>query len=159
MKIHQIVTILDENGIDHVGEFLSQLEMETFTNAKMKVHLAFLASLFDRLEFSDLKSLCKSPQELDVVVDGQQWTKRYTIVKPLRVIPIFELRYAMNGNEHVRFLFFPLVHKGMSYLIFTKAFIKSLNPRRDDTNKLRDLTYKLFLKVSEEPRKYLEGDE
>lgn len=159
MKINEIVTIEDENGIDMVGDFIDGLEGNSFVDAKLKVHIAFLDSLFDRLKYSNLDILCKTPQELSVIVDGQTWTKRYMLVKPLRVIPIYELRYAIDGNNHVRFLFFPFEYRGITYFIFTKVFIKSHVPPIDETNMMRDLTYKLFMKVKKVPQKYLEGDE
>ncbi|MBW8352054.1 hypothetical protein K0H71_21870 [Bacillus sp. IITD106] len=54
-----------------------------------------------------LDTLINSMTELTITFNGEERTRRYHLVKPLRVTPIYELRYAMNGNEHLRVLFFP----------------------------------------------------
>lgn len=75
------------------------------------------------------------------------------------VKPIYELRYAMNENEHLRFTFFPFLYDGIESYVFVKVFTKTLVPPVNETNKMRDLTFQMYLRVFEDPKLYLEGEE
>lgn len=154
---HNIKTLLDENNRDMVGEFLSQLYEESLYSNEAKLHLMFLQSALNLLSVQPLESLLNTRTELTITLNGHPRTKRYELVKPLKVPPIYELRYAMNQNEHLRFLFFPFLHKGESNYIFVKYFKKTLNPKVDETNIMRDLTYEMYKRVCLDPEYYLEG--
>ncbi|MBD7982979.1 hypothetical protein H9649_00180 [Sporosarcina sp. Sa2YVA2] len=159
MKIdkHNIITLLDENNQDVVGEFLSQLSKESQYTEEAKLHLMFLHSAFNLLSVQPLENLINTMTEITIILNGHSRTKRYELVKPLKVIPIYELRYAMNQNEHLRFLFFPFQYKGESNYIFVKYFKKTWNPTVDETNEMRDLTYQMYKRVQLNPEFYLEG--
>lgn len=156
---HNIIFINDENNEDIVGSFLTRLQDDSIHSEDDKLHLIFLQSAFNLLGTRPLDELINKKTELTVTIDGFQKTKSYGLIKPLRVNPIYELRYAKNDNEHVRFLFFPIIYKGISYYVFVKAFVKTRKPSVDDTDMMRDLTYKMYRKVIQNPEYYLEGIE
>lgn len=159
MKIikHKLVMINDENGEDIVGDFLNDLYESSKYSHTDKLHLMFLHSAFNLLSVQPLEKLMQSRTEMTITLNGEQRTKVYHLVKPLRVKPIYELRYAMNRNEHLRLLFFPIKRKGQSYYVFVKCFIKTRNPKVDETDLMRDLTYQMYLQVKQNPKDYLEG--
>ncbi len=153
-----IIAIADENEQELVSEFMEQLAEESLHSFEAKMHYLFIQRAFELLSITPLEHLLQST-ELTIKIDGQYRTKRYQIVKPLRVEPIYELRYAMNGNEHLRFTFFPFNYNGSDSYIFVKVFKKTRIPPINETDKMRDLTFEMFKKVSQEPKLYLEGDE
>lgn len=157
IKEHNLIMINDENGEDVVGDFLNQLYEESLESQDAKLHLMFLNSAFNLLSVQPLDTLINSRTEITITFNGEQRTKSYQLVKPLRVVPIYELRYAMNGNEHLRFLFFPFEHKGQSNYVFVKCFVKTRVPNVDETNVMRDLTYQMYERVKDNPDHYLEG--
>ncbi len=65
----------------------------------------------------------------------------------------------MNGNEHLRFLFFPIEFKGQSNYVFVKCLIKTRIPNVDETNHMRDLTFQMYKKGKQDPGYYIEGTE
>lgn len=155
---HHIITITDENDIDSVGEYLDALLLASKTNQEDMIHYAFLQVALNKLAIANLKTLCRERTQLDIKINGFPRTKRYQLVKPLGIIPIYELRYGITHNEHLRFLFFPIQHEGESYYVFTKAFIKTLEPDIDETDHMRNLSYQMYAEVIKEPTKFLEGD-
>ncbi len=156
---HSILTIDDENGINLVEEFFTRLGEKSKTSKEAKMHLMFLNSAFNLLSVNLLKDLLKEKTEITITIDGKERTKSYQLIKPLRVRPIYELRYAVNGNEHLRFLFFPIAHKGRSNYVFVKCFLKTRDPNVDDTDKMRDLTFEMYKRVKRNPEYYIEGVE
>ncbi|MEK5149099.1 hypothetical protein MKX53_19130 [Psychrobacillus sp. FSL K6-4615] len=156
---HHIITITDENDIDSVGEYLDALLFASKTNQNDMIHYTFLQLAFNKLSLANLKTLCRERTQLDIMVNGFPRTKKYQLVKPLGVVPIYELRYGISHNEHLRLLFFPIQHKGESYYVFTKAFIKTLEPDVDETDHMRNLSYQMYAEVIKEPTKYLEDDD
>ncbi|MFC5591592.1 hypothetical protein ACFPRA_22155 [Sporosarcina soli] len=154
---HNIITILDENNQDVVGEFLSQLSQESQSSEEAKLHLMFLQSAFNLLSVQPLENLINTMSEITITFNGFPRTKRYELVKPLKVVPIYELRYAMNRNEHLRFLFFPYLYKEASNYVFVKYFKKTLVPNVDETDIMRDLTNEMYKRVKLNPEYYLEG--
>ena len=156
MEKHNIVTIKDENGNDPVGDYLDSLEVASLTSLDAKINWTFLLKAFDTLSIGNLEVLCREMTQLDIMVNGQPRTKRYGLVKLLGVFPVYELRYALNGNDHLRLLFFPIEYEKQSFYVFTKVVIKTLNPNVDTTNQMRDLTHRLYLQVSRNPSQYLE---
>lgn len=124
-----------------------------------KLHLMFLNSAFNLLSVQSLENLINTRSEITITFNGEQRAKSYHLVKLLRVIPIYELRYAMNGNKHLRFLFFSFEHKGQSYYVFVKCFVKTRVPNVDETDLMRDLTFQMYKRVKENPEYYLEGIE
>lgn len=156
---HHIVTIQDETGIDAVDNYLDTLENQSITSLDAKVHRAFIQMALDRLAIGDLNVLCREKTQLDININGQPRTKRYELIKPLGLIPVYELRYGLSANEHLRLLFFPFSYEKMSFYVFTKVVIKTLEPNVDETNKMRDLTYILYKQVMQKPEEYLEVDE
>ncbi|MEB6549660.1 hypothetical protein MXL46_11240 [Heyndrickxia sporothermodurans] len=159
IKEHNLIMINDENGEDVVGDFLNHLYQKSKESDEAKLHLMFLNSAFNLLSVQPLDTLIKRRTEITITFNGEQRTRRYHLVKPLRVIPIYELRYAMSGNEHLRFLFFPFEYKDQSNYVFVKCFIKTLDPNIDETDRMRDLTYQMYERVKENPELYLEGIE
>lgn len=157
MKIHKhnLIMIDDKNGIDVVGKFLMQLNMGSKHSFEAKLHLMFLHSAFNLLSVEPLEELTGGYTQLLITFEGQDKIKSYELVKALRVSPVHELRYAMNGNEHLRFLFFPFEFKGQSNYIFVEYFKITRSPNIDDTNIIRDLTYQMYLKVRQKPEYYL----
>ncbi|WP_188737192.1 hypothetical protein [Oceanobacillus neutriphilus] len=150
--------IHDENDQNVVGEYLQNLYEKSKLSPKAKLHLMFLNSAFNLLSVQTLESLINKRTELTITLNGEQRTKHYHLVKPLRLIPIYELRYAMNGNEHLRFLFFPFQHRRQHYYVFVKCFIKMRTPRIDETDKMRNLTFEMYKRVKKNPEYYLEGN-
>ena len=157
MKKYQynLIMIDDENGIDVVGNYLAQLNEESKYSTEAKLHLMFIQSAFNLLSVQPSEKLTDEYMELSITLNDEVRTKRYELIKPLRVSPIHELRYAMNGNEHLRFLFFPFEFKGQLNYIFVKAFMKTRVPRVDETNIMRDLTHKMYERVKLNPEDYL----
>lgn len=155
---HQIITIADQNGLDSVGEYLDTLLEQSITDVEAKVHYTFIQLAFNKLSIGNLRTLCREKTQLDIRINNQPRTKRYQLVKLLGVTPVYELRYGINHNEHLRLLFFPILHNGNSYYVFTKAFIKTLVPDKDETDDMRDLTYQMYTEVIQEPNKFLEDD-
>lgn len=153
-----IIAIADENEQELVADFLTQLDEESLTSVNAKTDRLFIQKAFDLLNVTPLNKL-QDYTEITILVDGQARTKRYEIIKPLGIKPIYELRYAMNENEHIRFIFFPFLYKGVESYVFVKVFKKTLIPPVDETNTMRDLTYQMFLRVYKEPKLYLEGEE
>lgn len=156
---HNIITMLDENNQDVVGGFLSQLSQESKYSQEAKLHLMFLQSAFNLLSVQPLENLLNKKTEITITFNGYPRTKRYELVKPLKVVPIYELRYALNRNEHLRFLFFPFRYENTSNYVFVKYVKKTLMPNVDETNEMRDLTYKMYKKVRSDPGYYLEGED
>lgn len=156
---HNIITMLDENNQDVVGGFLSQLSQESKYSEEAKLHLMFLQSALNLLSVQPLEDLLNKKTEITITFNGYPRTKRYELVKLLRVVPIYELRYAMSKNEHLRFLFFPFKYENTSNYIFVKYFKKTLIPNVDETNIMRDLTYEMYRKVCSNPGYYLEGED
>ncbi len=156
---HNIITISDENNEDVVGNFFIQLAQESKYSEEAKLHLMFLQSALNLLSVQPLEDLLNKKTEITITFNGYPRTKRYELVKLLKVIPIYELRYAMNKNEHLRFLFFPLTYENTSNYIFIKYFKKTLIPNVDETNTMRDLTYEMYRKVCSNPGYYLEGED
>ncbi|MCJ7842309.1 hypothetical protein MUB24_15680 [Lederbergia sp. NSJ-179] len=156
---HKLIMINDENDEDVVGGFLNKLYEESKQSQDAKLHLMFLQSAFNLLSVQSLENLINTRSELTITFNGEERTKHYHLVKPLRVIPIYELRYAMNGNKHLRFLFFPFEFKGQSHYVFVKCFVKTRVPNVDETDIMRDLTYQMYKRVKENPEYYLEGIE
>lgn len=154
---HNIITMLDENDQDVVGEFLSKLSQESQDSEEAKLHLMFLQSAFNLLSVQPLGNLLNTMTEIRITFNGYPRTKRYELIKPLKTVPVYELRYAMNRNEHLRFLFFPIQYKQASNYVFVKYFKKTLIPNVDETNEMRDLTYEMYQRVVLEPKYYLEG--
>lgn len=159
MVRHNIITMIDETGSDPVGDYLDELELSSLTNEEDKVHRTFLQLALERLADGDLEVLCREMTQLDIIINGRPRTKRYQLIKLLGRIPIYELRYGMNRNEHLRLLFFPFQYKNQSFFVFTKVVIKTLIPNVDTTNQMRDLTHALYLKVMQNPKQYLEVEE
>ncbi len=156
---HNIITISDENNEDVIGNFFTQLAQESKYSEEAKLHLMFLQSALNLLSVQPLEDLLNKKTEITITFNGYPRTKRYELVKLLKVIPIYELRYAMNKNEHLRFLFFPLNYENTSNYIFIKYFKKTLIPNVDETNTMRDLTYEMYRKVCSNPGYYLEGED
>ncbi|MEX3625023.1 hypothetical protein [Viridibacillus arvi] len=159
MNKHEIISILDEDGIDLFGEFLDDLLVKAKSDLNAKIHYTFLMRIFELLQNADIDVLSNEKTQIDIKVNGFVRTKRYQIVTLLQKKPIYELRYALSGNEHLRLLFFPIEYKSISFYVFSKAFIKTRVPSKDDTNKMRDLMHTLYLKVYAEPQNYLEEEE
>lgn len=65
----------------------------------------------------------------------------------------------MNGNEQLRFLFFPLAFDGNLHYVFVKFFRKTQKPPVDETNQMRDLAYKMYKVILQDSKQYLEGVE
>lgn len=158
MNYRPIIAIADENNEDIVNDYLIQLNEESLSSLDAKTHRLFIQKAFDLLNVTPLNKL-QDYTELTILVNGEERTKRYEIIKPLGVKPIYELRYAMNENEHLRFTFFPFLYKEVESYVFVKVFKKTLIPPVNETNKMRDLTYQMFLKVLKDPKLYLEGEE
>jgi len=154
---HNIITLLDENNQDVVGGFLTQLSLESQYSEDAKLHLMFLQSIFNLLSVQPLENLLNTMTEITITFNGYPRTKRYELLKPLKVVPIYELRYAMNRNEHLRFVFFPYLYKEASNYVFVKYFKKTLIPNVDETDNMRDLTYEMYKRVRLNPEYYLEG--
>lgn len=154
---HNLIMIEDENGENIVEDFIKQLSDESLVSQDAKLHLQFLSSAFNLLSVQPLDSLINSRTEMTISINGEQRTKSYQLVKPLRVVPVYELRYAMNRNEHLRFLFFPFEYEGESNYVFVKCFIKTRIPNVDETDRMRDLTYQMYQRVKANPVYYLEG--
>lgn len=157
MKLHEIITIEDEDNRDQVGEFLDKMLEKSRKSQEDKVHFAFLQKIFEKLSLSRLQVLCREKTQIDIIVNGQSRTKRYELVKPLRTLPIYELRYAMSGNEHLRLLFFPFVYEDVSHFVFVKALIKTLVPDVDETDIYKEQAYNLYLEVLKDPTNYFGG--
>ena len=158
IKFRPIIAIADENDQDVVTDYLSMLDEESLHSLEAKTHRLFLQKAFELLNVTPLNQLQNSI-ELTIKVNGESRTKRYEVVKPLAVKPIYELRYAMNENEHLRFTFFPFLYKGIESYVFVKVFIKTKRPPVDETDRMRDLTYDMFQNVLSNPKLYLEGEE
>lgn len=152
---YNLIMIDDENGVDVVGDYLSKLNDESNYSEEAKLHLMFIQSAFNLLSVQPLDKLIDDYTELSITLNNEVRTKRYELIKPLRVSPIHELRYAMNGNDHLRFLFFPFDFKGQKNYVFVKVFKKTRVPRVDETNIMRDLTHKMYEKVKLNPEHYL----
>lgn len=159
INIHNILTINDENDVDSVGDFLETLREEAKTFPEAKMHLLFIERAFSLLSSQPLESLLHRRTTLTITIDGSPRTKSYELVKLLGVNPVYELRYAKNGNRHIRLLFFPYEYNGQSNYVFVKCFVKTKVPPVDETDKMRDLTYQMYLKVCQNPQDYLEGIE
>ena len=114
-------------------------------------------SAFNLLSVQSLENLINTRSEITITFNGEQRTRSYHLVKPLRVTPVYELRYGINRNEHLRFLFFPFEFKGISTYVFVKCFVKTRVPNIDETDIMRDLTYEMYKKVKSDPEYYLEG--
>lgn len=155
LNTHRILIIKDENGVDSVGDFIENLARQSKTDWEAKMHLLFINRAFRLLSTQPLDDLLNNKTTMTITISGQKRTKSYTLVKPLRLAPIYELRYALNGNQHIRFLFFPFIYKGQSNYIFVKCFIKTRKPPFDETDAMRDLTYQMYLKVRQNPQNYL----
>ncbi|MEK5071768.1 hypothetical protein [Sporosarcina sp. FSL K6-1508] len=158
MKLHEIITVVDENNQDMIGEYLDNLLTDSVSSEKAKIHFTFLQKIFEKLAYSNLEILCSEKTQLDIKVNGQSFTKRYEIIKPLRKAPVYEVRYGLSRNEHLRLLFFPFTFEKVSYYIFVKVVVKTLIPDVNETNAMRDLTYNVYLDVKRTPKKYLEGE-
>ena len=158
MKLHEIITIEDENNQDMIGMYMDMLLTESITSEKAKVHYTFLQKIFEELALGNLETLCAEKTQLDITVNGQPYTKKYEIVKPLRKAPVYELRYGLSGNEHLRLLFFPFTFENISYYLFVKVVVKTLIPNVNETNAMRDLTFNVYLDVKKNPKKYLEAE-
>ncbi|GIO19485.1 hypothetical protein J18TS1_25850 [Oceanobacillus oncorhynchi subsp. incaldanensis] len=156
---YKLIMIHDENGQDVVGDYLQNLYEKSKSSPTAKLHLMFLHSAFHLLSVRELETLMNTRTELTITFNGEQRTKYYHLVKPLRVIPIYELRYAMNGNEHLRFLFFPFHYNGQHYYVFVKCLVKTRVPPVDQTDKMRNLAFAMYKKVKKNPAYYLEGAE
>ncbi|MFD1067313.1 hypothetical protein [Oceanobacillus locisalsi] len=154
---YKLIMIDDENGQNVVRNFLQKLYEKSKTSLDAKLHLMFLNSAFNLLSVRKLETLINTRTELTITFNGEQRTKYYHLVKPLRLIPIYELRYAMSGNKHLRFLFFPFQYKRQYYYVFVKCFVKTRVPFVDETDKMRNLTFAMYKKVKEKPAYYLEG--
>lgn len=154
---HLIITVEDENNVDMVESFLGNLYKNATNTNDDGLHLKFLTSIFNLLSVQPLTSLINTKTELTIKHNGQFRTKRYEVIKSLGLNPIYELRYAFSGNEHLRLLFFPFEYKEKSLYIFVKCFIKTLTPPVDNTDLMRDLTHNIYMRIKVNPNKYLEG--
>jgi len=152
---HNILVIRDENDADSVGDFIETLAIKSENDREAKMHLLFIDQAFSLLSNQPIETLVNNRTTMTITIDGQKRTKSYTLVKPLRVVPIYELRYALDGNEHIRFLFFPFVYEGQSNYIFVKCFKKTRIPPVDETDVMRDLAYQMYLKIRRNPQIYL----
>ncbi|MBO0588166.1 MULTISPECIES: hypothetical protein [unclassified Sporosarcina] len=159
MKVNEnkIVSIYDENDRDTVGEFLDEILEHSLISSEAEMHLLYIQKAFEILRFHPLESILHKKIDVLITFQGYPRLKSYVVVKVLTVYPIYELRYAMNGNIHLRFLFFPMKHNGQSYYVFAKQFIKTRRPNMDQTNQMRDLAYQMYEDVLRNPGQYLEG--
>lgn len=131
---HNLIMIEDENGENIVEDFMQQLSKESLVSQEAKLHLQFINSAFNLLSVQSLDNLINSRTEITITINEKQRTKSYQLVKPFKVVPSYELRYAMNGNEHLRFLFFPFEYGGESNYVFVKCFVKTRIPDVDETD-------------------------
>lgn len=146
-----IKTVLDENGQDVVNDFLNSI-ME-----KSEFHSKFIIVMLEQLQLSPLVNLISNPTQLTIMTqEGYERTKRYILVKPLRKKPIYELRYGLSSNCHLRLLFFPISKNKKKYYLFTHAFVKTRIPPSDETDKFRDESYNLYRTFLENPDKFNE---
>lgn len=112
-----------------------------------------------KLRTSQLNDIANRYTTLTISVDGSDYTRRYEVVKTLRKQPIYELRYGFDNNKHLRLLFFPYYYNDIRYLVFTKVFIKTLNPKFDPTDKLRDESYDIYKLVRSNHEEYFGEDD
>lgn len=159
MMLHEIISIEDENGVDELADLLDDFLNKSTTEEPYLIHYTFLLKLFDLLSTVNLETLVNQDQEITIDIHGFPRTKRYRIVKPLKKIPIYELRYGISRDEHLRMLFFPITYKETSFYVFSKAFIKHRTIQCDPTDQNRDLMYNLYIKVKTNPGTYLEEAE
>ena len=158
IKYRPIITIADENNQEVVSDFLERLRQQSFHSAEAKMHLLFILRALDLLTVTPL-SVLQDNVEITIDLDGMERTKRYEIVKPLGVKPIYELRYGLNENEHLRFTFFPFFYDGVESYVFVKVFKKTKQPPSDETDQMRDLTFQMFQRVLANPELYLKGED
>ncbi len=152
----RVITVKD-NGVDHVGDYLDWLLEQSKDDNDAKYHLAFIQFAIKRLSISDLDVLCREYTQLDIMVGDESFSKRYILAKPLAKAPIYELRYGISSNAHLRLLFFPYKYNGIEYIVFCYVFLKTRKPPKDETNLYRDKAYNMYQRVKREPEKYLEG--
>lgn len=155
-----IKSLPDESGKEQMTDFISSLAQRATQSHEEKVKYQFLMTSLTRLSVIEKSQLPGSNNRffttLEIDVDGQNYSKRFELIKDLRKQPIYELRINIREyNWRFRAIFFPKYHGGTLYYCFTFPFLK-YPEKLDPTNEMRDRTLRIYQQIKIKPENYFD---
>ncbi|MGX2962118.1 hypothetical protein JNUCC23_23245 (plasmid) [Peribacillus sp. JNUCC 23] len=155
----KVVLLPDEFGVEHFGDFYTNLAELANESHIENVQLHFIRAVLKRLRTLDRNDL---PQDhttslsfdFKLDVDGISYTRPLEIVKKLGKSVVYELRIDIDEfNWYFRATFFPKYHDSQLYHCVVYPFVK-IPGESDPTDQFRDLTHDVYKDTQINPEKY-----
>jgi hypothetical protein len=153
----KVTALPDLSGEYRIHDYMSQ-ELGEFAKAGSHEHtvkLSYLIKGMNFLSFVDRRNLPEREDlfetELEIDIEGKTYSRKFELVKPLRKVPIYELRIDLPEFAwFFRATFFPIYYEQELHYCFVYPFEKYPG-HPDPTNDYRDLTYKVLEEVRKNP--------